>query len=146
MSAGGLRPNRSMPASVIIPVLAYRDVREAVEWLCRAFGFAERLRIGDHRAQLAFGEGAVVVAAGRGDATQPAGPGHSVMVRVADVDAHYRRARDAGARIVGAPSDYPYGERQYTAEDIGGHLWTFSQSVADVAPEVWGGVLLDDRT
>ena len=42
--------NRSMPPSVIIPELAYPDVREAVDWLCRSFGFVERLRIGDHRA------------------------------------------------------------------------------------------------
>ena len=32
------------------------------------------------------------------------------------------------------------GERQYTAVDLGGHVWTFSQSIADVAPEGWGGV------
>lgn len=45
--------NRSMPASAVIPVLAYPDVREAVAWLCRAFGFVERLRIGDENAQRA---------------------------------------------------------------------------------------------
>jgi uncharacterized glyoxalase superfamily protein PhnB len=45
--------NRSVPAASVIPELAYRDVAEASEWLCRAFGFAERLRIGDHRVQLA---------------------------------------------------------------------------------------------
>jgi len=37
------------------------------------------------------------------------------------------------------PADYPYGERQYTAEGLAGHCWTFSQSIADVAPEEWGG-------
>ena len=53
------RFNRSMPTSAVIPVLGYRDVREAVAWLTRAFGFEERLRISDQRSQLAFGGGAV---------------------------------------------------------------------------------------
>jgi len=46
---------------------------------------------------------------------------------------------DVGARILRPPADYPYGERQYTAEDLAGHRWTFSQTIADVAPEEWGG-------
>jgi uncharacterized glyoxalase superfamily protein PhnB len=138
--------NRSMPASVVIPVLAYADVREAVEWLCRSFGFVERLRIGDHRAQLAFGEGAVVVSgrpAGPGASGASGGLGHSVMVRVADVDRHHEHARRSGAAIVSPPADHPYGERQYVVEDPGGHRWTFSQTVADVDPETWGGTLLE---
>jgi len=128
--------NRSIPASTVIPVLAYADVSVAAEWLCRAFGFVERLRIADHRAQLTFGDGAVVVAGG-GD--RPGG--HSTMVRVTDVDAHCGRARQAGTKIVAPPTDHPYGERQYTAEDIGGHRWTFTESIADVDPADWGGVL-----
>ena len=69
------------------------------------------------------------------------------MVRVDDVDAHHDRAAAAGAQIALPPTDYPYGERQYTAEDPGGHRWTFSQSVADVDPADWGGLLVssDDR-
>lgn len=144
--------NRSMPTSVVTPVLNYRDVRKAVDWLCQAFGFTERLRIADHRAQLSFGKGEIVVAAGdeTGAVEQvemsnarvtPAN--HSVMVRVLDVDAHCERARQAGAQIISPPSDYPYGERQYSAVDIGGHLWTFSESIGDVDPGSWGGVLLE---
>jgi hypothetical protein len=38
-----------------------------------------------------------------------------------------------------APADYPYREKQYTFEDIGSHVWTFSQSTADLSPEEWGG-------
>jgi uncharacterized glyoxalase superfamily protein PhnB len=65
------------------------------------------------------------------------------MVRVADVDSHHERARQAGARIVNPPTDYPFGERQYTADDFGGHRWTFTQTIADVDPGGWGGVLLE---
>jgi uncharacterized glyoxalase superfamily protein PhnB len=43
--------NRSMPRSTVIPVLAYKDVVEAVEWLCETFGFTERWRAGNHRAE-----------------------------------------------------------------------------------------------
>jgi len=144
-----------MPPSVVIPELAYRDVREAVDWLCHAFGFAERLRIGNHRAQLSFGEGAIIaiersVAPGASPPESSDSPSlpttglsHAVMVRVADIDQHYEHARQRGARIVSPPTDYPYGERQYSADDLDGHRWTFSQTVADVDPRAWGGTLFE---
>jgi hypothetical protein len=51
----------------------------------RTFGFVERWHAGDHRAQLSFGGGTVVVTEPR---TSKVLPGRqSVMVRVADVDA-----------------------------------------------------------
>ena len=131
--------NRSVPDVPVMPVLAYPDVVEATGWLCDAFGLRLRLRIGEHRAQLLCGDGAVV--ATQGD--EPDG-GHSLLVRVEDADAHHDRALAHGARIVSPPTDYPYGERQYTAIDIGGHHWTFSQSLADVDPADWGGVLVDE--
>ena len=49
--------NRSVPAATVIPVLSYEDVGEASRWLCGAFGFRERLRIGNHRIQLYVGDG-----------------------------------------------------------------------------------------
>ncbi len=138
-----MKPNRSIPAATVVPVLIYPDVREAVNWLGAAFGFAERVRIGeDHRAQLSFGEGAVIAADVRGD-RRPPRPGeatHSVLVRVEDARAHCERARANGARILMEPTDFEYGERQYHAEDHAGHQWTFSETLADVAPEEWGGI------
>ena len=47
----------------------------------------------------------------------------------------------AGAQILRPPADHPFGERQYTAVDIGGHRWTFSQTIADVDPASWGGLV-----
>ena len=85
-----MKPNRSIPSATVIPVLIYPDVRAAVAWLTAAFGFAERVRIGeDHRAQLRFGDGAVIVGDVRLDRRPPrAGEAtHSVMVRVDDVRA-----------------------------------------------------------
>jgi uncharacterized glyoxalase superfamily protein PhnB len=137
--------NRSMPPGVIIPELAYPDVPSAVAWLCQTFGFQERLRIGEHRAQLVFGGESVIVVARRDkvhDDTLPAAVTHSLMVQVPDVDRHHSHAQPSGARILQPPQTYPYGERQYTAVDPGGHTWTFSQAVADVAPEEWGGQLV----
>jgi uncharacterized glyoxalase superfamily protein PhnB len=137
-----LKPNRSIPAATVIPDLIYPDVREAVGWLCAAFGFAERVRIGeDHRSQLRVGDGAVIVADVRDDRRPPrqGEVTHSVMVRVDDARAHCERAREHGARILAEPTDFPYGERQYTAEDLAGHQWTFTETLADVAPEEWGG-------
>lgn len=139
-----MRSNRSIPDAPIIPVLGYADVHAAAEWLCRAFGFRPRLRIGDHRIQLVYGDGALVVSdAGPEGGEQP--PRQSVMVRVDDADAHHARAVAAGARIVREPADWPYGERQYSAMDIDGHLWTFTQTIADVDPASWGGELILER-
>jgi uncharacterized glyoxalase superfamily protein PhnB len=148
--------NRTMQACSVIPELVYEDVEEAVEWLCATFGFSERWRADGHRAQLRVGDGAVVLTAarvGRGwrdqaDASElriprPGEIIQAVIVRIADVDAHHEHARAAAARILHAPSDYPYGERQYTVEDFAGHHWCFSQSIADVAPEEWGGTSAD---
>ena len=128
--------NRSMPPGVIIPELPYDDVRTAVAWLCQAFGFKERLRIGNHRCQLSFGQSSIVV-------IERKEPGiSSILMHVEDVDSHYERVKGSGARIINPPADHPYGERQYTAEDIGGHRWTFSQTIADVHPATWGGELV----
>ena len=132
--------NRSMPRAAVIPVLAYPDVNQAAAWLCDAFGFSVRLRIGSHRIQLNVGDGAVIVRELRlNEVNTVLGMGHSVTVRVEDADAHCKRARDHGARIPEDPVTHPYGERQYNAEDFAGHAWTFSQSVADADPAEWGG-------
>jgi len=137
-----MKANRSIPAATVIPVLTYPDVREAVSWLSAAFEFVERVRIGEnHRAQLRFGDGALIIADVRGDRRSPR-PGevvNSVMVRVDDARAHCERARAHGARILMEPTDFEYGERQYKSEDPAGHQWTFSETLADVAPEEWGG-------
>ena len=135
-----MQPNRSIPDAVVLPELAYPDVNAAADWLGRAFGFAVRLRIADHRVQMTVpGGGALVVK--QGAVTPESCASHSVMVRVADVDAHHARATGAGA-AVSAPTTYPFGERQYGARDFAGHHWVFTQSVADVDPADWGGELV----
>jgi uncharacterized glyoxalase superfamily protein PhnB len=132
--------NRSAPPVTVTPVLYYADVREAVAWLEDAFGFEERVRIGDsHRAQLRVGvDGAVVVAeAARGPEAGVAT--HLVKVRVPDVDAAFARAREHGGRILEDLRTYEYGERSGVLEDPGGHRWELTQTVRDTAPEEWGG-------
>ncbi len=132
--------NRSIPNAIVIPVLAYPDVIQAAAWLCDAFGFSVRLRIGDHRVQLNVAAGAVILREVRpNEINAPLGIGHSVTVRVEDVDAHHNWAKNHGAHITQSPVTHPYGERQYNADDLAGHSWTFSQSVADTHPEEWGG-------
>ena len=81
-----MKQNRSIPPVTVIPVLVYPDVRAAVDWLTAAFGFAERVRIGEsHRAQLSVGaDGAVIVAdvASQRQAPQPNIVTHEIKVRV----------------------------------------------------------------
>src|ERR1700744_3582519 len=107
-----MRYNRSVPPCTVIPNLIYPDPSFAAEWLSRTFGFTVRLRIANHRIQ----------------------------IRVEDALAHCERARQNGAIILTEPTDHMYGERQYNAQDFYGHLWDFTETIADVAPETWGGV------
>jgi uncharacterized glyoxalase superfamily protein PhnB len=122
----------------------YPDVRAAVAWLESAFGFEERVRVGQaHRAQLRVGaDGAVIVAEVRGDQAAP-GAGivsHIIKVRVPDVDTAFARARDFGSRVHQEPTTHEYGDRSCMLEDIGGHRWELTQTIRDVEPEEWGGV------
>lgn len=126
--------NRTMPSSTIIPVLGCKELNTTIEWLTRVYQFNERWHAGDHRAQLSFNGGAIAIT------QQKHFDLVNLLVRVNDVDAHYEHAKQQGAAIVQPPTDFPYGERQYATEDLNGHLWSFSQSIQDLAPEDWGGV------
>lgn len=134
--------NRSVPTATVIPVLVYPDVRAAVAWLADVFGFVERVRVGDaHRSQLQIGvDGAMIVADVNGEQQppQPHTTTHIIKVRVEDVDAQFERARSGGARVLQEPTEYEYGERECTVEDLAGHRWQFTQTLRDVAPEDLG--------
>jgi len=129
--------NRSMPPSSIIPVLTCRDFEATINWLCEMFGFRERWRVGDHRAQLTFGGSTIVVAKQAKDLEIH---NSAMLVRVDDVMSHFKHVRDKGVTVLRAPQVFPYGEMQYTVEDLDGTVWTFSESVKDVVPEEWGGI------
>ena len=135
--------NRSAPPATVTPVLVYPDVRAAVEWLQSAFGFDEKVRIGDaHRSQLAFGtDGAIVVADVRRDKVAPSGGvvTQEIKLRVNHVDEALTRAREAGAKVLEEPTTWEYGERSCLVEDPFGHRWELTQTVQDVAPAEWGG-------
>jgi uncharacterized glyoxalase superfamily protein PhnB len=137
-----MKHNRSVPPVTVIPVLVYPDVRAAVDWLTAAFGFAERVRIGEsHRAQLSIGTDGAVIVADVASERQPPQANivtHEIKVRVDDVDAQFARARAAGARMLEPPTEREYGERECTVEDLAGHRWQFSETVRDVSPEEFG--------
>jgi uncharacterized glyoxalase superfamily protein PhnB len=143
-----MKSNRSIPPSTVIPVLYYPDVRAAVAWLSAAFGLRERVQIGEsHRSQMMIGDGAVILGDIRYDRRPPrAGEvTHGVMVRVEDARAHCERARANGAAIIDELRDFEYGERQYTAADLAGHQWTFTETLADIEPESWGGTTVHPK-
>ncbi len=107
----------------IFPTMRFADPDSALEWLSRAFGFEER---GVHRddqgairhAEMALGTGTIMF--GQGD---PSSQG--IYVAVGDADAHYARAKAAGAEITREIEDTPYGTREYSARDLDGHAWSF---------------------
>ena len=130
-----MRSNRSVPPCPVIPVLRYPDPGAAADWLEKAFGFTVRLRIANHRIQMWAGEGCFTIAEGN------VAPGQSIIVqvRIEGAHSHCERARLAGAKILTEPKDQMYGERQYDAEDFYGYRWNFTETIADVEPESWGG-------
>jgi len=134
-----MRYNRSVPPCPVIPVVIYPDPAVAAEWLSKAFGFAVRLRIANHRIQMRAGEGCFTIA--EGNVT----PNRSciIQVRIEDALGHCERARRSGATILTEPVDHMYGERQYNARDFHGHYWDFTETIADVEPESWGGTSVD---
>jgi uncharacterized glyoxalase superfamily protein PhnB len=141
--------NRSVPTDIVLPHLVYEDVAAAAAWLAGVFGFAEHYRYGEpggpvSGAQMSLGCAWIMLCAARPGAATPAQIGRwtqSLTVFVEDVDAHYERARSAGAKIVEELNETCYGERQYGAEDLAGHHWLFSRHARDVSPHEWGAVL-----
>jgi uncharacterized glyoxalase superfamily protein PhnB len=137
-----MKRNRSVPPTTVVPILCYPDVRDAVAWLTKVFGFVERTRIGEnHRAQLSIGnDGAMIVADGGGILGPRSGGSetHAIRMRVEDVDAMYEQVRAHGASVLESPTERIYGERDFTVEDLGGHRWQFCETVRDVAPEEFG--------
>ena len=129
----------------VAPALYYDGAAEAIDWLCRAFGFAVRLRVDGpngriEHSELTFGEGVVmVVEAGRAERPEQRSPRQvggantqGLMLYVDDAEAHHRRAREAGAVIVAAPSVQDHGpeywaDRGYECVDPWGHHWWFSE-------------------
>lgn len=123
----------------VIPAIRYADAPAAIEWLCGAFGFEVRLVVPGEEgtiahAQLVHGDGMVMLGSSRDDefGTPQKTPGQvggvvtqSCCVVVDDADRHYERAVAAGAEIVVAIRDEPYGGRGYACRDPEGHLWWF---------------------
>jgi uncharacterized glyoxalase superfamily protein PhnB len=133
-------------AQTVIPYLLYEDAAAMLDWLERAFGFTEKLRFsGDDgtvtHAEMTIGDASVFLGDPGDDYRSPKHGGGwptQIQVYVDDVDAHYERAKEAGAEIRRELSDQPYGDRRYDAYDPEGHLWMFSTRVRDVPPEDWG--------
>jgi PhnB protein len=128
----------------VIPYLGYHDCPKAIEFLRDAFGFEERHRIPmpDGRIghpEMSLKECVIMLATCWEEAGQLSpldlGGVHTVVYcYVDDVDAHYRRAREAGAIVVNEPEDQFYGARTYRALDPEGHRWIFATQVRE-APE-----------
>lgn len=142
--------NRSAPHARVTPVLTVADVRAAVAWYTEVFGFVEHVRIGEgHRSQLGLPDAPaaeLVVAEVRPGRRTPEGErSHQVMLKVEDVATVAETAVARGARLMEPPHDWEYGERQATVDDPFGHQWVLNQTLADIAPEEWGGSTVTPR-
>jgi uncharacterized glyoxalase superfamily protein PhnB len=121
----------------VIPALQYKDAKAAIEFLCNAFGFEKKAvyEAGGlvAHAELTFGNGMVMLGSVKDSEygkllvrpTDAGGVTMSTYVIVDDVDAHFARAKTAGAQIVREPVTQDYGGRDYTCKDPEGHAWSF---------------------
>jgi uncharacterized glyoxalase superfamily protein PhnB len=140
-------------AQKVIPYLYYEDSDAALQFLTRAFSFAEMLRVPGPSGAVMHAE-----LSHRGDrimiGTPPSEPqslpdrgathSHgSVVCEVDDVDAHHAQAVAAGAVIIAPPADQPYGARLYTAADPEGHQWHFSTPIGRAAAGASAGSARD---
>lgn len=126
--------------------LLYEDAKAALDWLARVYGFKETLRFTEPDGRVTHAEmdaGGALFMLGQpgGDYRSPARTGHRhsfLHVTVDDVDAHFARAKAAGATILTEPKDEEYGTRSYRTEDLEGQRWDFATVLREVAPEEWG--------
>jgi uncharacterized glyoxalase superfamily protein PhnB len=141
--------NRSVPTDTMLAHIAYQNVSNAIAWLTKTFGFTEHYRYGEpggpvSGAQMHLGEAWIMLRSARTGEVSPMQVGHSTQsltVFVEDVDAHYQRAKSAGAKIVEELHETCYGEQQYGVKDLEGHHWLFSRHARDVSPVEWGATL-----
>ena len=132
-------PDPSSTGSTLIPCLRYRDAPRAIDWLCAVFGFSRQLVVPGPddtiaHAQLALGRGMIMLGSASNEGAygplvvQPEDIGGSetqtTYLVVADADAVYRRAIDAGATIVIDIVDEEYGGRGFTCRDLEQHIWS----------------------
>jgi uncharacterized glyoxalase superfamily protein PhnB len=125
--------------ATIIPALRYRDALAAIDWLCKAFGFEKHAVHAEghivHHAQLTFGNGMIMLSSIDKESpwaqrlAQPDEIGgretQAPCVIVSDADAHYARAKAAGAVIVDELEAKEYGGKGYACRDPEGHVWWF---------------------
>ena len=115
----------------IFPAFRYQDAPAALEWLTKAFGFKKQIVVPGTEgqiahAQMSFGPGVIMLGSAHSDPDNPwATVKQGVAVYVEDVDAHYARAKAAGAQVVRQLQNTPYGSREYSARDLEGFLWSF---------------------
>ncbi len=119
------------------PYLNYEDTGAMLGWLARAFGLVEResQRGPDGKvvhAEMQLEEAVVMMGSPGGDYQNPLRLGQvtqSLYIYVDDLDAHYQRARAAGAETIEEPATQAYGDRRYGVRDPEGHHWYFATRV-----------------
>jgi len=119
-----------MTYPTIFPSLRYDDPKAAIDFLVLAFGAEPHAvyRTDDgtiRHAEVRLGNGIVMLGSPQPGTPAARGGGVGIYVVVEDADAHYGRARDAGAEITRDLEDTDYGSRGYSARDREGNEWHF---------------------
>ncbi len=145
---GQILTNGSAPRAHVVPVLWSADVRAAVDWYTRVFGFVGDVQTPESgRAELGLPGGGELIVGEARPLPRLSSDGRSpeILLKVEDAEATLARAVENGATVVFELRDIEAGERQATIDDVFGHRWLLTQTLVDTAPEMWGGKTVTPR-
>lgn len=131
--------------ATVTPYLCVDGAEAAIDFYAAVFGATERMRLPgpDGRighAEVQIGDSVVMLSDEHPemDVRSPAqvgGVSVTMSVYVADVDATFAKAMDAGATSLRPVEDQFYGDRIGQFQDPFGHRWSVATHVEDVSPE-----------
>jgi PhnB protein len=128
----------------LTPYVVCKDAAKAIEFYTKAFGAEETARMPGPggrimHAEVKIGNSMLMLSDENPErgAVAPSGKGRSqsLMFYTPDVDAVFKRAIDAGATSVEAPTDMFWGDRMGNLIDPFGHQWAIATHKEDVSPE-----------
>jgi PhnB protein len=125
----------------LTPYLMVSDATAAIEFYKNAFGANEIFRIPApngkvQHCELRIGDSVFMLADELPNVDSAHGPrAFSMVLYVEDVDAAFKKATEAGAKVLRPLKNEYYGDRMGTLQDPFGNSWHFATHIEDVSPE-----------
>ena len=141
------RPYKPAEMPGLMPYLVVSDAKKSLEFYHKAFDFSQAMDPMEHEGKIVHAEMTFldtrVMFAPEGAMGNPVKtPNHSdhpcpinLYIYCENVDQHFEKAKNSGAKILSQPEDAFWGDRMYRVSDPDGYIWTFAQNIADFDPK-----------